>query len=371
MLPWWLETGYEVQYRKGISGSWSAWTHSGTGTSATITPLDASSDYQVQVRALNGETPSDWSPAGSGQTGALGAPDVPHSLDATPGNRQVMLSWVLPSGGAEVTHYEYEQDGSGTWISTGSTAPSYTVTGLTNGQTYTFRVRAANSAGASAASTASASVTPATVAGAPTGLSATPGNRQVMLSWVQPSGGAALTHYEYEQDGSGTWISTGSTAPSYTVTGLTNGQSYTFRVRAVNSAGQSAASNSRTATPTTTEPEAPESLRFTPGDGQVTLRWRAPTNDGGSEITHYEYEQDGSGTWISTGGTATSHTVTGLNNGQTYTFRVRAVNALGNGAVVMLEATPSPSTGGGGGGPRQTVPSAPRNLLAEGGAGRP
>ena len=152
------------------------------------------------------------------------------------------------------------------------------------------------------------------------------------------------------------------------MTGLTNGQSYTFRVRAVNSAGPSAASGSQSATPTTTTPEALQSLSFTPGDGQVTLRWRAPANDGGEPITHYEYEQDGSGTWISTGGTATSHTVTGLNNGQAYMFRVRAVNTLGNGAVVTLEATPSPSSGrGGGGGLRQTVPSAPRNLLAEGG----
>ena len=399
---------------------------------------------------------------------ALVAPNVPQSLSATPGNRQVMLGWVQPSGGAEVTHYEYEQDGSGTWTSTGGKAPSYTVTGLTNGQTYTFRVRAVNSAGASAASgsrtatptttepeaptglsatvsdqevdliwtapasnggatilryeyeldlsgtwtstggtttsytvpgltngqsyafrvravnrvgaglaSSSQSATPTSTVVAPdtpSSLSATPGNRQVMLSWVQPSGGAALTHYEYEQDGSGTWTSTGGKAPSYTVTGLTNGQTYTFRVRAVNSAGPSAASGSRTATPTTTEPEAPESLSFTPGDQQVTLRWRAPTNDGGEPITHYEYEQDGSGTWISTGGTATSHTVRGLNNGQTYTFRVRAVNALGNGAVVTLEATPSPSTGrgggGGGGGPRITVPSAPRNLLAEGGDGQ-
>ena len=246
---------------------------------------------------------------------------------------------------------------------------------LTNGQFYAFRVRAVNRVGAGLA-TSSQSATPTSTLVAPdtpSGLSATSGNRQVMLSWVQPSGGAALTHYEYEQDASGTWTSTGGTAPSYTVTGLTNGQTYTFRVRAVNSAGVSAASNSRTATPTTTEPEAPQSLRFTPGDQQVTLRSRAPTNDGGEPITHYEYEQDGSGTWISTGGTATSHTVTGLNNGQTYTFRVRAVNALGNGAVVTLQATPSPSTGGGGGGggggPQETVPSAPRNLLADAGDG--
>ena len=553
---------YDLRYREGTGGSWINGPQNVSGTSATIGSLTEGTSYQVQVLARNAEGDSPWSLPGSGQTGALGAPDVPHSLDATPGNGQVMLSWVQPSGGAEVTDYEYELDLSGTWISTGSTATDYTVRNLTNGQSYTFRVRAANSAGQSAASSASASVTPATVPGAPTGLSATvsdqrvdliwtaptsnggqsitdyeyeqdgsgtwistgstatsymvhnltngqpyrfrvralnsvgagaasaaspnitpatepdaptglsatvsdqevdliwtapasnggatityyeyeqdfsgtwtstggtatsytvtgltngqsytfrvralnrvgagaasgsqsatptstvvapdtpsslsatPGNRQVMLSWVQPSGGAALTHYEYEQDGSGTWISTGSKAPSYTVTGLTNGTAYTFKVRAVNSAGPSAASGSRTATPTTTAPEAPESLSFTPGNGQVTLRWRAPTNDGGQSITHYEYEQDGSGTWISTGSTDTSHTVMGLNNGQTYMFRVRAVNALGNGAVVTLEATPSPSTGrgggggGGGGGPQETVPSAPRNLLAEGGDGQ-
>ena len=548
---------YDLRYREGGSGSWTNGPPNVSGTSATISGLTESTSYQVQVLARNAEGNSPWSLPGSGQTGALGAPDVPHSLDAMPGNGQVMLSWVQPSGGAEVTGYEYEQDFSGTWISTGSTATSYTVTGLTNGQSYTFRVRAANSAGPSAASTASASVTPATVPGAPTGLSATisdqrvdliwtapasnggqsitdyeyeqggsgtwistggtatsymvrnltngqpyrfrvralnsvgagaasaaspnvtpatepdaptglsatvsnqevdliwtapasnggamitdyeyeldfsgtwistggtatsytvtgltngqsytfrvravnrvgagaasgsqsatptstvvapdtpsslsatPGNRQVMLSWVQPSGGAALTHYEYELDLSGTWTSTGGTATSYTVTGLTNGQSYTFRVRAVNSAGASTASGSQSATPTTTVPDAPESLSFTRGNRQVTLRWRAPPNDGGDPITHYEYEQDGSGTWISTGSTDTSHTVTGLNNGQAYMFRVRAVNTLGNGAVVTLEATPSPSSGrGGGGGLRQTVPSAPRNLLAEGGGGQ-
>ena len=151
------------------------------------------------------------------------------------------------------------------------------------------------------------------------------------------------------------------------MTGLTNGQTYTFEVRAVNSAGASAASSSRTATPTTTEPEAPQSLSFTPGDQQVTLRWAAPPNDGGEPITRYEYELDGSGTWISTDGTATSHTVRDLNNGQTYTFRVRAVNAQGNGEVVTLQATPSPSTGGGGDdSPRDTAPDAPRKLLADG-----
>ena len=67
------------------------------------------------------------------------------------------------------------------------------------------------------------------------------------------------------------------------------------------------------------------------GDGQVVLSWDAPANDGGAEITDYEYRIDGSGTWTSIGSTNTTHTVTGLVNGTSYTFQVRAVNRIGKG----------------------------------------
>ena len=62
------------------------------------------------------------------------------------------------------------------------------------------------------------SVTPATVPGAPTGLSATARNQQVDLSWTAPAsnGGAAITDYEYEQNSDWTWTSTGGTAASPT-----------------------------------------------------------------------------------------------------------------------------------------------------------
>ena len=117
---------YDLRYREGTSGSWTNGPQNQPGTSATIPGLTESTSYQVQVLARNAEDDSPWSPSGSGQTGALGAPDVPTSLSATRGNQEVMLSWVQPSGGAEVTGYEYEQDVSGTWISTGSTDTSTT-----------------------------------------------------------------------------------------------------------------------------------------------------------------------------------------------------------------------------------------------------
>ena len=97
--------------------------------------------------------------------------------------------------------------------------------------------------------------------------------------------------------------------------------------------------------PAIATPGAPTGVGATPGDGQVTLAWTAPDSIGGGDITGYEYEQDGSGSWTSTGATATSHTVTGLTNGQAYTFRVRAVNSVGPGEASAASASVTPVEG--------------------------
>ncbi len=185
---------------------------------------------------------------------AATVPGAPTSLSATPGDGQVILSWTAPAdGGGAITRYEYQQD-DGAWTTTGGTTTSYTVTGLTNGIEYSFKVRAVNAMGAGAASNAD-TATPAeaaTVPGAPTSLSATPGDGQVILSWTAPAdGGGTITSYEYQQDG-GAWTTTGGTTTSYTVTGLTNGIEYSFKVRAVNAMGAGAASSANTATPAAT-----------------------------------------------------------------------------------------------------------------------
>ncbi|HHT47428.1 MAG TPA: hypothetical protein GX004_09140 [Firmicutes bacterium] len=86
-------------------------------------------------------------------------------------------------------------------------------------------------------------------------------------------------------------------------------------------------------------PDAPQNFTATTGDTQVTLNWIAPASNGGSEITHYEVSSDNGVTWI-TAETDTSHTFTGLTNGTTYTFKVRAVNSKGPGAEASTAATP-------------------------------
>ena len=65
-------------YRQGTSGAWTDWTDSGAGTTTTVTGLAADTPYQVRVRALNDETPSDWSdPSDAVSTNADDATPTP------------------------------------------------------------------------------------------------------------------------------------------------------------------------------------------------------------------------------------------------------------------------------------------------------
>ena len=93
--------------------------------------------------------------------------------------------------------------------------------------------------------------------------------------------------------------------------------------------------------PRRTAPDAPRNLTAVGGDGEVVLTWDAPEDDGGAEISDYEYRVDRRNPWISTGSTDTTHTVSGLVNGTTYTFEVRAVNRIGTSSPSnRVEATP-------------------------------
>ena len=275
-------------------------------------------------------------------------PQAPSGLTAVRGDGEVTLNWRVPDdGGSAIERYEYKVD-NGKWISTGGKSTTYTVTGLTNGDTYEFRVRAVNSVGPGAESQP-ISATPATIPSAPRNLAGARGNGEVTLSWDAPddNGGSDINDYEYQVD-SGGWVSTGGTSTTYTVAGLTSGQPYEFRVRAVNSEGYGAESVPVRVAPATV-PGAPRNLGGARGNAEVMLDWDAP-DDGGSAIERYEYKVD-NGAWVSTGGKSTTYTVAGLTSGQTYEFRVRAVNSVGPGAESQ-PASLAPAT----------VPGAPRNL---------
>jgi hypothetical protein len=215
------------------------------------------------------------------------------------------------------------------------------VSSLTNGTAYTFTVRASNAQGSGPVSDPSASITPRTVPGAPRSPVATAGRGSVALSWTAPSstGGAAITGYRVQRSTNGTtWTTVTNSAPlsrTLTVSGLTNGTRYQFRIAANNAAGVGANSSTVSATPRTV-PGAPTKVVGKPGRKSVALTWKAPASTGGAPITAYRVEYSTNGKkWT----TATvraplnrTFTVTKLKSGTTYRFRVAAVNAAGTGA---------------------------------------
>jgi hypothetical protein len=208
-----------------------------------------------------------------------------------------------------------------------------TITGLTNGQAYSFTVAAHNIAGLGA-QTGVVSSTPFTVPNSPTGLTVTPGNAQVTLSWTAPAlnGGRVIDYYVIYLDGNA--LPTHPTGVTTVITGLNNGQSYSFKVAAHNLAGIGAQSIVISSTPRTV-PNAPTGLTATPSNAQPTLTWTAPASDGGSSITGYKVYRstNETGTYsLIASPTALTYTDTGLTNGQTYWYKVSAVNAAGEGA---------------------------------------
>jgi parallel beta-helix repeat protein len=266
-------------------------------------------------------------------------PSAPTGMTATIGDRIVSLSWGAPSDGrAPIDYYIVYQDGIDV---AHPTTNSTTISGLANGQSYTFKVAAHNSVGMGAESSG-VSATPnriPTVPSIPIGLVATPGNGQVSISWSAPSsnGGAIIDYYIVYQNGTDVRHPSGT---SVTITGLTNGQDYGFTVAAHNSAGIGSLSSGITASPyqAPTIPGIPLGLTTTPGNDQISLSWAVPTNS--SDIDYYIIYVNGFDVRHTS---ATSTTITGLINGESYSFAVAAHNSGGLGNRTSVQ-TISPGT---------------------------
>jgi len=373
------------------------------------------------------------------------APSAPTSLVATPGDSQVLLSWTGPTDvGSSIIQYQvgYKEslisDTEINWttqvVNTSEiNVSNIAITGLTNGTSYDFRVAAVNQTGLGAY-TKSNGITPIAsvpVPSAPTNLSGTSGSNQVTLNWDAPVDiGSTIVDYQIEFGIGSSWVTftheSPITTPPVTVSGLTNGISYNFRISAINQTGVGATSSVITvkagandkditgfvfseigvsgiingteigvtvpygtdvtnlipiitidvgasispssgvardftytvvytviAEDTSTQnynvtvtiapfpvPSAPSNLVATPDDSQVLLSWTGPTDVGSSIIQYqvgYKLSSGGDADWttqeVDTSEINVSNiAITGLTNGTSYDFRVAAVNQTGLGA---------------------------------------
>ncbi len=335
-------TGYTVTSNPGSISA------SGSSSPITVTGLTNGVSYTFTVVANNVAGSSSASAASNAVIPSL-VPDPPTSLSVSRGGSgQILVSFTPGSDqGSTITSYTAVSTPDGI-TGTGASSP-ITVSGLTNGRTYTFTVYATNANGNSLASSASGSISPATVPGSPYNITATRGDASAVISFSYPTttGGQSVTGYTVTSDPGGV-TGTGTTSP-ITVSGLTNGTSYTFTVTATNSIGTGAAGGPSNAVTPSSDPDVPNkpyNVQATAENAQVTLTWSAPS-DGGSTIFDYviEYKLSTDNSWsVFTDGVTntTGGSVTGLTNESTYNFRIYAVNSAGTSAAsTTISSTPS------------------------------
>lgn len=184
---------------------------------------------------------------------AVTAPGAPTGVSATAGDTTALVTWTAPTvtGAAPLADYEvaYSSNNGSNWSSTtsvGSAATSFTVTGLTNGTDYLFRVRALNDATVAFAAaesswdtmTSGSAVTPSSGLNPPATVSGTTGTTSgsLVVTWTPPSSGTAPTTYQVQYSTNGTsWTTaSGATSSPATITGLTPGAAYYLRVASSN-----------------------------------------------------------------------------------------------------------------------------------------
>ena len=277
-------TGYQVRYENREIGTttWSlnSWPHTGTTTTTTITGLEANQEYRVEVKALNGETPSDWSdPSDVVSTNA--AVDSVLGFSETDPRRAVPENSAAGVNvGAPVTATPADSGDTLEYTLEGTDASSFDIVSTSgqirtkSGVTYDYEEQSSYAVTVKASDgTDSATVdvtinlrdvdeqpdkpakpTLAAVSGSATSLDA---------SWTEPgrNGGPAITGYEveYREGRSGSWVNfTHSGAGvTRTITGLRGNTEHQVRVRALNGETPSAWSDPSGAVRTNAATDAP------------------------------------------------------------------------------------------------------------------
>jgi hypothetical protein len=265
----------------------------------------------------------------------VGPPGAPRNVTAAAGNASARVSWrAAADNGAEITRYVVE--GAGQRHEVGANQRAVEVTGLTNGETYTFAVHAVNAKGDGPARRSNPVTPTAAVPDPPAAVTAQARpDGTVLVRWPAANGqGNTIARYAVTATSAGANAPAGESTKAELVVPageLEYGTQYAFTVVTIDAkgAGSAASPVSNTVVPYA-PPGAPGGLRAsTVADrpGTVAVRWD-PAADNGRPVTTYRVDVGGKVSEV----TDTQVTVGGLGDGRNVAVKVTAVNEAGPGA---------------------------------------
>ena len=299
--------------------------------------------YRFAVRAHNAIGASAPSAEVSAAPATTASAPVISAITAADNSLQVAFTAPVSNGGSAITSYQFSLNGGTTWSNfangAGTSSP-LTITGLSNGVNYSIKLRAINTIAAGAASNGMTGIPQIPGAGRASTVQSSVANQSVTITWAPPTAyvGAPISGYRVTANPGGATCLWVSGPYQCTISGLTNGTSYTFTVTSTwDDSGVSRDIDTTVATTAVTPrtfASAPTAVTAVGGANQATLSWSAPANNGGAAITDYNFEfsSDDGASWssyVDGVSSALSGTVAGLRPGTQYRFRVAAVNAAG------------------------------------------
>ena len=301
-----------------------------TGSTASLTDLSSNTSYTFKAYSDNGCTTANLLASASAFLTKPGKPTKP-TATAGAGSGKLTLTASV-TGDGTLTKWQYKQkEGTGNFdadwtdISSTTTSLSYTVSSLTDGTDYQYKVRAKNATGYSAESNASSAAQPAAVA-----LTASPVEAITATLTLTSWNGSWWLKRTTPAD---TTCKSKGTTYTESLSSLDSNSSYTYKAYSDSTCATELGDETFLTKPG--KPTRPTAIAGS-GGGQLTL---AASVSGSGTLTKWQYKQkkgtsnfDADWTDISSTTTSLSHTITGLTDGINYQYKVRAKNASGFGA---------------------------------------
>lgn len=276
--------------------------------------------------------------AGCGSDSHTAAPAALTGVTATAGDSQVSLNWTTTSTATSYNVYYSTSANVSTATATkvGNLTGPGSVTGLSNGSTYHFVVTAVNAGGESPVSNEVSAMPVPPVPAKPTGISLSPGDALVNVSWTAQTDAVSYNiYYSTSATLDNSTKITGATS-GQDVSSLTNATLYYFAVTAVNLGGESLISTIKSATPApqVQTPTNPSNLGALAGAGQATVTWGPVANATSYNLYYLQSAGTPTGATVFSTGTKVANVTTPwvvgqLTTGLNYFFVVTAVNSAG------------------------------------------